>query len=373
VIVGGTNYYIESLLWKVLVEEDESSLGIRKQVKSASNVEDTHSDIVNVGGTLKVHVGETIESLKKKRCNDNHDSAKLLDVTCQKEDLDKCSGAKCQERLLDCDTEIVSTKCKKRQRGDVGLHAFSSRYQANAHSKQLQTEVREVDCVRERPNLGSTECQKYLDHNAADVPQACGTVFSQKVGADQETCQEKGSEEDMDLGLDRPEPVVTEFKHKTSDGSDVGETQTKVHGESVGEDQTEEVNMLKEVCQDESMMNGADLSIVSNNVKIGHKTEGLVQIRSVGNEQEVCLDDKRQRVQADSELVYERDRRRMQEARSQEDLESKNLSVQGDLVDLLDEAALEHVPSSHLYEKLQAVDPDMAQGLHPNNKRKIIR
>ncbi|GFG40614.1 hypothetical protein Cfor_06651 [Coptotermes formosanus] len=95
------------------------------------------------------------------------------------------------------------------------------------------------------------------------------------------------------------------------------------------------------------------------------------QVKSASNE--VCLDDKRQRVQADSELVYERDRRRMQEARSQEDLESKNLSVQGDLVDLLDEAALEHVPSSHLYEKLQAVDPDMAQGLHPNNKRKIIR
>lgn len=344
-----------------------------KQEKSASNAEGTHSDSVSVGGTLTVYAGQTIESLKEKMCNDNSDSAKLLDVTCQKEVLDKCSGAKCQKRVLDCDTEILSTKCKKLQRGDV-LNAFSSRCQTNTHSKQSQTPVREeVDCVCERPNLDSTQCQKNLDHNGADVAQAHGTLFIQKVGVDQETCQDKGNEEDMDLGLDGPKPIITEFQNKIFGSNDVGETQTKVSGESVGDDQTEKVNVLREVCRDESMMDGADVSIVSGNVKMCCKTEGLMQIGSVGNEQVVCLDNKRQRIEADSELVYERDRKSLQEARSQEGMESKNVSVQGDIVDLLDEAALEHVPSSHLYERLQAVDPDMAQGLHPNNKRKIIR
>ncbi|KDR17577.1 tRNA isopentenyltransferase, mitochondrial [Zootermopsis nevadensis] len=51
----------------------------------------------------------------------------------------------------------------------------------------------------------------------------------------------------------------------------------------------------------------------------------------------------------------------------------KQMKVQGVTVDLMDEAALEHLPSPQLYERLQAVDPDMAQSLHPNNKRKIIR
>lgn len=367
-IVGGTNYYIESLMWKVLVEEDESSLGVIKQVTSTSNVEVTHSDSVDVGGNLKVHVGESIESLKKKMSNENSDNAKLLDVTCQKEVLNECSVAKCQKRVLDCDTEIVSTKCKKLQRGDVGLSAFSSRCQTNTHHKQSHTQVGgESDCVCERPNLDGTECQKNLDHSGADG------VFSQKVGVNQETSQDKDSEEDVGLGHGGPKPIITEFQNTIFGGNNVGETLTRVRGGSAIEDHTEKANMLDEVCQDESVVDGTDFSSGSGSGKICYETEGLMQIGSVGNEQVVWLDNKRQRIQADSELVYERDRRRLQESRGQEGTKSKNLSVQSDLVDLLDEAALERVPSSHLYERLQAVDPDMAQGLHPNNKRKIIR
>lgn len=367
-IVGGTNYYIESLMWKVLVEEDESSLGTIKQVMSTSNAEVTHSDSVDVGGNLKVHVGERIESLKKKMSNDNSDNAKLLDVTGQKEVINECSGAKCQKRVLDCDTEIESTKRKKLQRGDVGLSAFSSRYQANTHHTQSHTQVGgESDCVCERPNLDSTECQKNLDHSGADG------VFSQKVGVNQDTSQAKDSEEDTGLRHGGPKPIITEFQNKIFGSNNVGETLTRVRGGSAIEDHTEKGNILKEVCQDASVVDGTDFSIGSGSGKMCYETEGLVQIRSVGYEQVICLDNKRQRIQADSEVVYERDRRRLQESRGQEGTESKNLSVQSDLVDLLDEGALERVPSSHLYERLQAVDPDMAQGLHPNNKRKIIR
>lgn len=366
-IVGGTNYYIESLMWKVLVEEDGSSLDVKKQVTSSSNAEVTHTDSVDVGGNLKVHVGERIESLKKKMSIDNSDNGKLLDVTCQREVLNECSGPKCQKRVLDCDTEIVSTKCKKLQRGD-GLSGFSSRCQTNIHHKQSNTQVGgESDCVCERPNLDSTECQINLDHSGADG------VFSQKIGVNQETSQDKDSEEDTGLGHGGPKPIITEFQNKIFGSNNVGETLTRVRGGNAIEDHTEKTNMLKEVCQDESVVDGTAFSIRSGSGKICYETEGLMQIGSVGNEQVVCLDNKRQRIQADSELVYERDWRRLQESRSQEGTESKNLSVQSDLVDLLDEAALERVPSSHLYERLQAVDPDMAQGLHPNNKRKIIR
>ena len=367
-IVGGTNYYIESLMWKVLVEVDESSLGIIKQVTSTSNAEVTHNDSVDVGGNLKVHVGEGIESLKKKMSNDNSDNAKLLDVTFQKEVLNECSGAKCQKRVLDCDTEIVITNCKKLQKGDVGLSDFSSRCQTNTHHKQSHTQAGgESDCVCERPNLDNTECQKNLDHSGAD------SIFSQKVGVNQETSQDKKSEEDTSLGHGVPKPIITEFQNEIFGSNDVGETLTRVCGGSAIEDHTEKANMLKEVCQDESLVGGTDFGIGSDSGKMCYETEGLIQIGSVGNEQVVCLDNKRLRIQADSELVYERDRRRLQESRGQGGTESKNLSVQSDLVDLLDEAALERVPSSHLYERLQAVDPDMAQGLHPNNKRKIIR
>jgi hypothetical protein len=218
------------------------------------------------------------------------------------------------------------------------------------------------DCVCERPNLDSTECQKNLDHSGADG------IFSQKVGLNQDTSQDKDCEEDTGLGRGGPKPIKTEFQSNS-----VSETLTRVRGGSAIEDHTGKANMLQEVCQDESVVDGTDFSIGSGSGTMCYETEGLLQIGSVGNEQVACLDNKRQRIQADSELVYERDRRRLQESRGQEGTESKNLSVQSDLVDLLDEAALERVPSSHLYERLQAVDPDMAQGLHPNNKRKIIR
>jgi hypothetical protein len=224
----------------------------------------------------------------------------------------------------------------------------------------------EFDCVCERPNLDSTECRKNLDHNGD------GGVFSQKACINLETSQEKDSEEDTGLGLGGSKPIMAEFPNKMFGNNNVGETLTGVHDGSIGEDQTEKVNILKEVCQDESLVDGTDFSIGSGSSKMCYETKGLLQI-GVGNEQVVCLDIQRQRIEADSELVYERDRRRLQESRSQEGMERKNLSVQGDVVDLLDEAALERVPSSHLYERLQAVDPDMAQGLHPNNKRKIIR
>jgi hypothetical protein len=223
----------------------------------------------------------------------------------------------------------------------------------------------EFDCVCERPSLDSPECLKNSDHNGAD------DVFSQKVGLNQEASKEKDSEEDTGLGLGGPKPVIAEFPNKIFGNNNVGETVTRMHDGSFGEDQTEKVGVLKEVCQDEGAVGGTDFSIGSAGGKMGYEA-GLMQI-SVGNEQVVCLDNQRQRIQADSELVYARDRRRLQESRSQEGTERKNISVQGDVVDLLDEEALERVPSSHLYERLQAVDPDMAQGLHPNNKRKIIR
>jgi hypothetical protein len=354
-------------MWKVLVEEHESSLGIIRQVTSTGNAEVTHGDSVDVGGNRKVHVGERIEPLKKKMSNDNSDNAKLLDVTCQKEVLNECSGAKCQKRVLDCDTEIMSTNCKKLQRGDVVLSGFSSSCPTNTHHKRSHTQVGgESDCVCERPNLDSIGYQINLDHSGADG------VFSQKVGVNQETSQDKGSEEDTGLGHGGPKPIVTEFQNKFFFINNVGETLTRVRGGSAIEDHSEKANMLKEVCQNESVVDGTGFSNGGGSGKTCYETE-LMQIGSVGSEQAICLDNKRQRIQVDSELVYERDRRRLQESLGQEGTESKNLSAQSDLVDLLDEAALERVPSSHLYERLQAVDPDMAQGLHPNNKRKIIR
>jgi hypothetical protein len=311
VIVGGTNYYIESLLWEILVDSHENSLDFMEQIKSPTEAEEIHGDGAGVGRSLKECVSARTEpvSVKRKMLDCKSDNADLLDVTCQEEVLDKCVyGAKFQKRVLDCDDESFSYKCQKLQACDVGLNTLSSRCLLNIQSKGFQVKEREVDCVCEGPYLNSTECHKDLDHSDADVVQAQSTVFS-------------GGEEDIDCGSDRLKPIIAEYQNKDFGSNDVTEAQIQEHS---SEDQLEESSQ-------------------------------------------------RQVIEVNSELVYDRDRKRLQEALNDEFMERKKLRVLGDIVDLMDEAALEHVPSAHLYARLQAVDPDMAQQLHPNNKRKIIR
>ncbi|KAJ9587242.1 hypothetical protein L9F63_019221, partial [Diploptera punctata] len=55
-----------------------------------------------------------------------------------------------------------------------------------------------------------------------------------------------------------------------------------------------------------------------------------------------------------------------------ESVDRKRIKLEDVEVDILDEAALEKISSQKLYEKLKSIDPDMADQLHPNNKRKII-
>lgn len=317
VIVGGTNYYIESLLWKVLVENRGNSMDSLEQIKSLTKTEEVHSD--GAGRSLKECVSDRTEPSSVKRKMHDCESANaelLLDVTCQREVLDKCDhGAK--KRVLDSDDEICSYKCAKLQACDVGLNTFSDRCQLNIRSKGFQAQERQVDCVCEGPYRNSTDCYKDLDHSDADVVQARSRVCS----GSEEVCQDKDNEEDIDCGNDGVKPIIAEFQNKDFGSNAVAEAQSEVHS---GKDQVEESSQ-------------------------------------------------RQRIEVNLELVYDRDRKRLKEALSDEFIERKKLRVEDDTVDLMDEAALEHVPSQHLYERLQAVDPDRAQQLHPNNKRKIIR
>lgn len=295
VIVGGTNYYIESLLWKILVENRDSL----EQIKS----EEMHSD--GAGRSLKECVSNRTESSSVKR--------KMLD--CESVNavlLDEC-GHGARKRVLGTDDEICSYKCAKLQACNVGLNTFSNRCQLNIRSKGFQAQERKEDCVCEGPYLNSADCYNDLDHSDADVVQARSRVFS----GSEEVCQDK----DIDCDNDGVKPVIAEFQNKDFGSNAVAEAQSKVHS---GKDQVEE------------------------------SSQG-------------------QRTEVNFELVYDRDRKRLEEALSDEFMERRKVRVEGDVVDLMDEAALEHVPGPHLYERLQAVDPDRAQQLHPNNKRKIIR
>jgi hypothetical protein len=316
VIVGGTNYYIESLLWKILVENRENSMDSLEQIKSPTKTEELHSD--GAGTSLKGCVSDKTEasSVKRKMLDFENANAELHDVTCQREVLDKCGhGAK--KRALDGDDEICSYKCAKLQDCDVGLNTYSNRCQLNIQSKGFQAQKREGDCVCEGPCLNSTDCYKDLDHSDADVVQARSRVFT----GSEEVCQDKESEEDIDCGNDGVKPIIAEFQDKNFGSSAVDEDQSEVQS---GKDQVEESSQ-------------------------------------------------RQRIEEKFELVYDRDRKRLKEALSDEFMERRKLRVEDDIVDLMDEAALENVPSRHLYERLQAVDPDRAQQFHPNNRRKIIR
>jgi hypothetical protein len=311
VIVGGTNYYIESLLWKVLVDNHEDSMDSLEQIKSPTKTEEVHND--GAGRSLKECVSDISEpsSVKRKMLDRESANAEPLDVTCQREFLDKC-GHGGKKRVLDSDDDICSYKCPKLHAGDVGLNTLSNTCHLNVRSRESQAQEREVDCVCERPYLSSTDC-----HSDADVVQARSRVFS----GSEEVSQDKDSEEDIHCGNDGAKPVIADFQNKDFGSNAVAEAQIEVHN---CKDQVEETSQ-------------------------------------------------RQRTEVNFELVYDRDRNRLKEALSDEFMERKKLRVEDDIVDLMDEAALEHVPSQYLYERLQAVDPDRAQQLHPNNKRKIVR
>jgi hypothetical protein len=290
VIVGGTNYYIESLLWKVLVENPV------ERMQLPSNAEEANSGGSSDGRTQKEHVGDSTESLSIKKIVLGGDDM-LLDVTCQKEGLGKYSfGAKCRKRVLDCDDEILCTKCQKLQ-----------------------------------------------------------------------TC-----EEDIDHGSDRPKPVITEFQNKDFLSGDV-EEQSQLHSGNVGRDQLDESSVLKQQSRDDCVVDDAGSSTVCSNVKMCCKTGCMGGVGGHSNEQVVSLHNRSPGIEIDSELVCGCDKNMMQEAPSDENTERRKLRMQDVTVDLMDETALEHLPSPQLYEMLQSVDPDMAQGLHPNNKRRIIR
>ncbi|XP_021923587.1 tRNA dimethylallyltransferase, mitochondrial isoform X2 [Zootermopsis nevadensis] len=351
VIVGGTNYYIESLLWKVLVENPV------KQMKLPGDDEETHSDGSSDGGTLKEHVADNTESLSVKQIvlDGNSCGDKLQDVTCQNEDLDKRSFvSKCGKRALDCGDEVQNIKC---QACGVGLKPFDTGCQIKVHSEERQAQDgQEVNCVLEGPNLKSTECHKEVDCRSSDSTETQNSVFCEKN--DIELTRNENIEEGIDRGGDMPKPVI----------------QSQSHSGNVGRDHVDESrSMLREKSLDGCPVGSAELSSMRTNVKVCCKTEVMEEVESVTNEQVVSLHNKNPEIEVDTELVYERDRKRMLEALNDENTESKKLRVQGVTVDLMDEAALEHLPSPQLYERLQAVDPDMAQSLHPNNKRKIIR
>ncbi|XP_023715281.1 tRNA dimethylallyltransferase isoform X2 [Cryptotermes secundus] len=298
VIVGGTNYYIESLLWKILVENRDSL----EQIKSPTETEEIHSD--GAGRPIKDCVSDRNESSSVKR--------KMLDCESANAVLDEC-GHGARKRVLDSDDGICSYKCAKLQACDVGLNTFSNRCQLNIRSKGFQAQERKEDGVCEGPYLNSADCYKDLDHSDADVVRARSRVLS----GSQEVCQDK----DIDCDNDRVKPIIAEFQNKDFGSNAVAQAQSEVHS---GKDQVEESSQ-------------------------------------------------RQRTEVNFELVYDRDRKRLKEVLSGEFMERRTLRVENDVVDLMDEAALEHVPGPHLYERLQAVDPDRAQQLHPNNKRKIIR
>lgn len=302
VIVGGTNYYIESLLWKILVENRDSL----EQIKSPTETEEIHSD--GAGRSLKECVSDRTKSssVKRKMLDCESVNAVLDEV------LDEC-GHGARKRVLGSDDEICSYKCAKLQACDVGLNTFSNRCQLNIRSKGFQAQERKEDCVCEGPYLNSADCCNDLDHSVADVGQARSRVFS----GSEEVCQDK----DIDCDNDGVKPVIAEFQNKDFGSNAVAEAQSDVHS---GKDQAEVISQ-------------------------------------------------RQRTEVDFELVYDRDRKRLEEALNDEFMERRKLRVEDDVLDLMDEAALEHVPGPHLYERLQAVDPDRAQQLHPNNKRKIIR
>lgn len=319
-IVGGTNYYIESLLWQILVDTHENSRGLLEEIKSPTKTEEIQSDGVADGGSFKECVSDRTEhpSMKGKILERKSDSAKLPDVTCQREVHVKCEyGAKLQKRVLDCDDdEVFSYKYKKLEACNVGLNTFTNSNQLNIQNELFEAQE-EVDCDCEGQYLGSTDSREDLHHSDVDVVQAQSAVS----GGSEEVCQDKDNEGDIDCDGNGLQPTTAEFRTKDFESNAMAEAQSQVQS---GTEQVEESSQ-------------------------------------------------RQKIGLNVELVYERDKKRFEEALSDEFMERRKLKVQGNIVDLMDEASLEHVPSSHLYERLQAVDPDMAQQLHPNNKRKIIR
>jgi hypothetical protein len=343
--VGGTNYYIESLLWKILVEDHEDCSAVKEETMLLNNAERTCR---GGGGTLKEHVDRAEPRiLKKKMLDSNSDDDRLLDVTCQKEVLDKCGfSVKCQKRVLECHNEVLSTKHQKVQEYDT--------CEMKVQSKRLEEkEGEDIDFLCGAPILNSTECHKVLDCSSADVAEAQSTMFSVKDCTDQEICQDKSSEDDMELGGDQLKPIIPECQNKIFDSGDMAEA----YSGNVGRDQAEECG---------SLVDSAGAHTVHSNVKICYKVEGLKDVGHVSNNS--------QGTEVDSELVYERDRKRLlQEEFLSDNMEDRKQRLQDGIVDVMDEESLENVASPQLYERLRAVDPDMAQRLHPNNKRKIIR
>jgi hypothetical protein len=296
-------------------------MGLLEEIKSPTKTEEIQSDGVGVGGSFKECVSDKTEhpSMKRKILEHKSDSAKLLDVTCQREGHNKCEyGAKLLKRVLDCDDDDDAFSCKyqKLEACNVGLNTFTNSNQLNTQNEEFQAQE-EVDCDCEGQYLGSTDSHEDLHHSDADVVQAQSAVFS----GSEEVCQDKDNEGDIDCDSNGLQPTIAEFHTKHFESNAMAEAQSQVHS-------------------------GTE-----------HVEEGT----------------QRQKIGVNVELVYELDRKRLEEALSDELMERRKLKVQGNIVDLMDEASLEHVPSSHLYERLQAVDPDMAQQLHPNNKRKIIR
>ena len=111
--------------------------------------------------------------------------------------------------------------------------------------------------------------------------------------------------------------------------------------------------------------------------KSGESEVNVTSAKSDESEKSANISEKSSDKSADvsgncDELMYEKDKKRLCQT-SVEHVQSKRIKLDEEEFDIMDEEALERIPSHKLYEKLKSVDPHMADQLHPNNKRKIIR
>ncbi|XP_069669309.1 tRNA dimethylallyltransferase [Periplaneta americana] len=262
VIVGGTNYYIESLLWKVLVEHTKADTSWDHQERSSRIQEAINS-------------AESAVLSEDLKCSDE---VLLSDKNVKSRDTVDERGTKCQKKALN---------------GDEGESEMS------AKCNQVQDQASAVQSV-EIPSgvlvCGDRKCQKQSD---ASNSSAETSVVSR--GPDCSASDEICAKSEVDCECHKGDSKVMSAESES------------VHRES-------------------------------QNVSVG-----------------------------ELELVYDRDRKRLREQPVDLDPLNKKPRLQDADLDYMDESALEDVPSLELHKRLQEVDPDMAQQLHPNNKRKIIR
>lgn len=92
----------------------------------------------------------------------------------------------------------------------------------------------------------------------------------------------------------------------------------------------------------------------------------------------VLLDDDPTGEQTDDDLLYERDRRRREvndETLPTDDVVDDDDDDDDQLLKTLsfNQDSPSHLSSARLHQLLKKIDPDMADTIHPNNRRKILR